>query len=202
MTAASGWASSCRRIYLSVGKTAISRGRAEVLPVFTTHNHNRVLVVNSVVRLSHNSQPQQAPLKGCACSCGCRCECDNPRATPIPPPRRHGVPDSPVDGGCFLATAKYILSPQDARRAGARPARMPTGRARMCVRRRPWSADWCQARQNRLSTPSHGLSQDRLAPGARCVPAAFSRGMALCSRGRPLAPARRAESGTNLVTTL
>lgn len=43
----------------------------------------------------------------------------------------------------FLATAEYILSPRDARRAGARPARMPTGRARMCVRRRPWSADWC-----------------------------------------------------------
>lgn len=123
----------CRRIYLSVGKTAISRGRAEGLTVFTTHNHNRVLVVNSVVRLSHNSQPQQAPLKGCACSCGCCCECDNPRAPPIPPTRRHGVPISPVDGGCFPATAEYILSPKDARRAGARPARMPTGRARVCA---------------------------------------------------------------------
>lgn len=41
------------------------------------------------------------------------------------------------------------IHPFAARRSSrrGRPARMPTGRARMCVRRRPWSADWCQARQ-------------------------------------------------------
>ena len=83
-----------------------------------------------------------------------------------------------------------------------RPARMPTGRARMCVRRRPWSADRRQARRNRLYAPRAWLRAAIPRQDARRVPAAFSRGMALCSRGRPLAPARRAESGANLVTTL
>lgn len=183
----------CRRIYLSVGKTAISRGRAEGLTVFTTHNHNRVLVVNSVVRLSHNSQPQQAPLKGCACSCGCCCECDNPRAPPIPPTRRHGVPISPVDGGCFPQRRNTSFrrktlaapgpAPRECRRVARVYVRLPTAIGR---RSPPIAPNW-------PSPPLYGTCARRHGAIRPCR--ALMR-----SHGRLLAPARRAESCDNLVT--
>lgn len=125
-----------------------------------------------------------------------------PRATPIPPTRRHGVLISPVDGGCFPQRRNTSFR----RKTFAAPGPAPRECRRVArVYVRPAAAIGRRSSPIALKSPLHALARLRremLPRRARRVPAASTRGIALRSLGRPLAPARRAESGTNLVTTL